>query len=157
MKKVKVMVFGTFDLLHPGHINFFQQAKKLVTRRRQGFGERGNFLIVSVGRDENIKKFKGFLPVHNQRTRLNNIRKLSIVNKAVLASLKNPWSHILREKPDIIALGYDQKIYVDKGGLNHFRMLLQKKNIDCQVVRLKSFKPKIYKSSIIKTTHYNTT
>jgi len=26
----KVLVFGTFDGLHPGHINFFEQAKSWV-------------------------------------------------------------------------------------------------------------------------------
>lgn len=143
------MVFGTFDLLHLGHLNFFHQAKKLVTRRRQGFGGQG-YLIVSVGRDKNIKSFKGFVPVHKERTRLNNIKKLKIVDKAVLASLKNPWSHIMREKPDIIALGYDQKIYVDKGGINHFRSLLKKKNMNCKLIRLRAFMPQKYKTSILK-------
>jgi FAD synthetase len=139
MEKKRVMVFGTFDLLHPGHLNFFRQAKKI-----------GDFLIVSVGRDKNIKKFKGFLPVHKERIRLNNIKKLSVVNKAFLASLNNPWLHIMREKPAIIALGYDQKIYVDKGSIKRFKKLLVQKGLDCKVIRLKSFRPGVYKSSIIR-------
>lgn len=138
---IRVMVFGTFDLLHLGHIDFFKQAKKL-----------GDILIVSVGRDKNVKKFKGYAPVHNEQVRLKNVKKIIHVNKAVLASLKDPWSHIKREKPDIIALGYDQKIYVDRGGISHFRNLLEKKSIKTQVIRLKPFKPQKYKTSILRHT-----
>ena len=39
------MVFGTFDGLHKGHINFFQQAVKLA---------KNSYLIVSIARDKNV-------------------------------------------------------------------------------------------------------
>ena len=41
------MVFGAFDCLHPGHLDFFKQAKKY-----------GDYLIVSVGTDKNVKKIQ---------------------------------------------------------------------------------------------------
>ena len=41
------MVFGTFDILHQGHLDFFKQARKLVANP---------FLVVSVARDVNVKK-----------------------------------------------------------------------------------------------------
>ena len=41
------MVFGSFDLVHKGHVNFLKQAKKL-----------GDELIVVVARDDNIEKVK---------------------------------------------------------------------------------------------------
>ena len=41
------MVFGTFDGLHKGHLNFFKQAKKLAQK---------SFLIVSIARDLNVLK-----------------------------------------------------------------------------------------------------
>ena len=47
--KVKIMAFGTFDILHAGHLNFFKQARKL---------SKYPFLIVSVARDVNVKKIK---------------------------------------------------------------------------------------------------
>ena len=40
-----VLVFGAFDGLHPGHLDFFLQAKKF-----------GDHLIVSVGTDKNVEK-----------------------------------------------------------------------------------------------------
>lgn len=44
-KNVKVMVFGTFAVLHPGRLYFFNQAKK-----------HGDKLIAVVARDVNVKK-----------------------------------------------------------------------------------------------------
>ncbi|HEY4500387.1 MAG TPA: adenylyltransferase/cytidyltransferase family protein, partial [Candidatus Paceibacterota bacterium] len=44
----RVMVFGTFDILHPGHLYFLRAAKKL-----------GDYLIVSLARDVNVRKIKG--------------------------------------------------------------------------------------------------
>ena len=41
----KVIVFGTFDILHQGHLDFFRQAKQY-----------GDYLIVAVAHDENVKK-----------------------------------------------------------------------------------------------------
>ena len=55
---VRVMVFGTFDGLHQGHLNFFKQARNL---------SKNSYLIVSVARDKNVKKIKGRLPYLNEK------------------------------------------------------------------------------------------
>ena len=144
----RVMVFGVFDLLHPGHVNFLKQAKKL-----------GDFLIVSIARDINVKKTKKFLPLQNEKIRFKAIKKLSFVNKAVLGGKRSPWRHIKKEKPDIIALGYDQKNYVKKAEVRskkkeeELKIELQKHNINARVIRLKAFNPKKFKSSIIRKKH----
>ena len=39
MKKTRIMVFGTFDGLHKGHLDFFKQAKNFIEN---------SFLIVSI-------------------------------------------------------------------------------------------------------------
>ncbi len=131
----KVMVFGVFDLLHPGHIAFLKQAKDL-----------GNFLIVSVARDKNVKKIKKSMPVFDEKTRMDHIKQLKLANKIVLGGDKDPWPHILKEKPDIIALGYDQKNYVG----DDLKLQLQKRGLKTIVVRLKGFRPEVFKSSIIR-------
>src|SRR5258708_12785168 len=97
----KVMVFGVFDLLHPGHISFLKQAKKL-----------GSFLIVSVARDVNVKKVKGKKPVFNEKKRMAYVKQLKIAKKVILGATKDPWPHIVKEKPSLIALGYDQVSFV---------------------------------------------
>lgn len=125
----KVMVFGVFDLLHPGHISFLRQAKRL-----------GDFLIVSVARDINVKKTKGRGPVQNEKQRLNALSRLPFVDKVVLGGIRDPMPHIRKEKPDIIALGYDQKPYVALAQLQRI----------ARVVRLKAYKSKIYKSSYLR-------
>ena len=71
----KVMVFGTFDLVHPGHLSFFRQAKK-----------NGGFLIVVVARDRNSLEAKGRPPRNEEKKRLANIRKIKLVDKAILGS-----------------------------------------------------------------------
>ncbi len=124
------MVFGVFDLLHRGHIEFFKQAKKY-----------GDYLVVSVARDVNVKKIKGLRPKENEETRAARINKINLVDKVVIGGLKNPWPHIKKERPDVIALGYDQQSYVD---IEELRKI-------ARVVRLKPFKQSIYKSSRIRS------
>ncbi len=130
----RVMVFGVFDLLHPGHISFLKQAKKL-----------GTFLVVSVARDVNVKKIKGKLPMVDEKKRVMRIKRLKIANKVVLGGLKDPWPHIKKEKPEVIALGYDQHDYV-----KNLKKELLKNNLKVRVVRLKSYRPAVFKSSIIR-------
>lgn len=135
MNKVKrIMVFGVFDLLHPGHISFLKQAKKL-----------GTFLVVSVARDVNVKKIKGRLPIFNEKKRVEYIKALKLANKIVLGGLKDPWPHIKKEKPDVIALGYDQGSFV-----GDLPKELHKRGLKTKVVRLRAFRPEVFKSSIIR-------
>ena len=128
------MVFGVFDLLHPGHISFLKQAKKF-----------GTFLIVSVARDVNVKKIKKKLPVFDEKKRMSILKQMKVANKIVLGGLKDPWPHIKKEKPDVIALGYDQQFYV-----GNLMKELPKHGLKTKVVRLKSFRPEVFKSSIIR-------
>ena len=61
---VKVLVFGSFDLLHEGHKHFFNEAKKL-----------GNTLYVVVAKDSSIKSFKGHESNFNEDERVEHITK----------------------------------------------------------------------------------
>lgn len=126
----KVMVFGAFAILHPGHLYFFRQAKKF-----------GDYLIVVVGRDTTVKRIKGFLPKLNERARLEMVGALNLVDKAVLGDKVNWYKVILKYKPNVICLGYDQKVPVD------FTNQLKKMAIRVKIIRLKSHRPEKYKSS----------
>jgi FAD synthetase len=118
----KVIVFGTFDILHKGHIHFFNQARK-----------HGDYLIIVIARDKTVRKLKR-IPHHNEKQRLRAVKKYA--DKAVLGNLKDKYAVIRKFKPDIICLGYDQKFFLD--GLNQFKIPLKK---------LTSYKPHIYKSA----------
>jgi FAD synthetase len=130
----KVMAFGTFDILHPGHTSVLKSAKKL-----------GDYLVVVIARDATVLKLKGRKPLFNERVRLKNLKKLDIADKVRLGNLGDKYKVIKDEKPDVIALGYDQKFFVD-----------DLKNVvgkNVEIVRLKSYKPKIYKSSKLRTVY----
>ncbi|MBY0376412.1 adenylyltransferase/cytidyltransferase family protein [Patescibacteria group bacterium] len=138
--KTRIMVFGTFDGLHKGHLNFFAQAKSLV---KKSFHE--PFLIVSIARDVNVLKIKGEYPKLNEKKRLILIKKNKIVDKVVLSGTKNHLPHVIKEKPDVIALGYDQYAYV-----KNLKKDLKNKGILVKIVRLKPYKEYIYKNSLLR-------
>lgn len=130
----KVMVFGTFDILHPGHLNFFKQAKKY-----------GDYLIVVIGRDETVKKIKGRTPKHNENKRVRQVEKIGLANKVAPGYLKDPYRIIQEYKPDVICLGYDQNFFA--GGLSQ---ALKKIKLKTRIVRLKPYKPHLYKTSKLR-------
>ncbi|XOU94139.1 MAG: adenylyltransferase/cytidyltransferase family protein [Candidatus Kerfeldbacteria bacterium] len=130
----KVLITGTFDHIHPGHIDFLKQAKKL-----------GDFLIVVIARDKTVTKIKDKTPLKNEYQRQDEIKKLKIADRVILGKIGDKFEVIELQKPDIICLGYDQKSFT-KG----LRVELKKRGLKPKIVRLKSFKPNLYKSSIIK-------
>ena len=129
------MAFGTFDGLHRGHINFFKQARKSAENP---------FLIVSIARDKNAARIKDRKPVFSENQRMNLVKKSGFADRVVLSGQTRHLPHILKEKPDIIALGYDQKAYV-----KNLRKDLKAKKLFPKIVRLKPFKEKIYKNSLL--------
>ena len=128
-----VMCFGTFDLLHPGHVNYFEQAKKY-----------GDHLTVVIARDYTKAKM-GKKMMFTETERQHLVASLKIVDKAVLGYPDNHLSVIQQEKPDILCLGYDQPVEEKE---------LQKKlaelSLHPQIKRMKAYQPTIYKSSILK-------
>jgi cytidyltransferase-like protein len=126
----KVIVFGTFDIIHPGHIHLLKEAK-----------EYGDFLIVVVARDDTVCVVKGKAPYYNEGERVNHIVDLNIADKVILGCLDpdDRYKVIADEKPDIIALGYDQKVFVDK--------LAGIIDDNVKIVRISPYLPDLYKSS----------
>lgn len=129
------MVFGTFDKLHEGHLNFFRQARNL---------RQFPFLIVSIGRDRNVRKIKGKYPIFNERERAILVKKCGLADKVVLSGIGNHIPHIVKERPEIIALGYDQKEYV-----HNLKKDLKNKGVSVKIVRLQPYKAKIYKNHLL--------
>jgi|SRR3990167_4300617 len=132
---MKVMVFGAFDGLHPGHLNFFKQAKK-----------HGDFLIVSVGTDKNVAVIKGKKPLFFQKERLALVASVGLVDKAVLGAEKDFYREIKKMAPNIICLGYDQWATEEDVRVELDRVGLKK----TKVVRLKPHKASKAKSTIVK-------
>ena len=93
----KVLVFGTFDLLHPGHLYFLEQARR-----------HGNKLVVVVTRDEVVKKLKRKKPALSERDRVAMEGALRMVDDVLLGDRLGECKVVLREKPDVIVYGHDQ-------------------------------------------------
>jgi len=126
----KVIAFGTFDKVHPGHISYLEQAKAL--------GD----LIVVIARDKTAEQVKGKKPIQSEKERKKEIEKLNLAKQVLLGMLNDKYKVIEEVKPDIVALGYDQKSFTE-----HLQEELKKRNIKAKIVRLKPFKEKVYKSS----------
>lgn len=132
----KIMVFGTFDGVHKGHIDFFKQARGLSSKP---------FLIVSIARDKNVIKIKKDKTDFSEKERMNLVKECKLVDKVVLSGSGDHIPHILKEKPSIIALGYDQKAYV-----KNLKKDLENKGILVKIKRLKPYKEHIYKNHLLK-------
>ncbi|HYK93980.1 MAG TPA: adenylyltransferase/cytidyltransferase family protein [Thermoplasmata archaeon] len=93
---VRVMATGVFDLLHPGHLHFLQEARQL-----------GDELVVVVARDQTARRLK-HEPYVPETIRREMVEALKPVDRAVLGSTTDIYQTVVDVKPDIIALGYNQ-------------------------------------------------
>lgn len=130
----KVLIFGTFDLLHAGHENMIKQAREL-----------GNHIIAIIARDETVRKIKGTLPYNHEKQRSKNLKNTGLVDRVIVGSTGNKYDIIRKIRPDVIALGYDQFAFT----LGLEKLIIDEK-MGAEIHRLKAFKPQIYKSSIIR-------
>ncbi len=129
-----VLMFGTFDILHPGHLRIFKQAKSL-----------GDRLVVVIALDSTVKALKKRDTVHTQEERKAQVQQISFVDVAVLGNKDDKYKILDEVRPAIIALGYDQEAFVDMLTLE-----LKKRHLKAKIVRLKSYRPEIYKSSKLR-------
>jgi FAD synthetase len=95
-RKVRVMTQGVFDLLHVGHLHYFQKARAL-----------GDELVVVIARDKTVGRQK-HKPIMAEDARLELIANLKPVDRAILGDEHDPYKSVQDLKPDIIAIGYDQ-------------------------------------------------
>lgn len=97
---VKIFVNGTFDVLHPGHINLLNTAKKL-----------GSYLFVAIDTDNRVRSKKGNdRPFNDENTRkyiLENIKCVDEVN--FFDSDQELKDLIQKYQPDIMMVGSDWK------------------------------------------------
>ncbi len=118
-------------MLHLGHEFFLREAKKL-----------GNELHVIIAQDTNVQKIKNKIPQENSALRKEKVAKLSYVDKVYLGDKVN-FEKILQEiKPDILALGYDQKIPAQ---IQNFT----EKYPNIKIQKIKSYKPEKYKTTLL--------
>lgn len=135
-KMTTVMCFGSFDVLHPGHLFYLKEAKKF-----------GDSLVVVVAKDLTIKKIKNKQPKYNEKQRLEHIRDIPFVNKAVLGYEEDPYEIIEEINPDVICLGYDQDSFSE-----NLKEELNKRGMNPKIYRIRAYKEDVYKSSKLNNT-----
>lgn len=92
-----VFTNGVFDLLHPGHVRYLQQARAL-----------GHALIVGLNSDRSVRANKGpERPVHPEQERAEVLLALACVDAVVIFDEKTPHAVISRVQPDILVKGAD--------------------------------------------------
>jgi D-beta-D-heptose 7-phosphate kinase/D-beta-D-heptose 1-phosphate adenosyltransferase len=95
-----VMTNGCFDLLHPGHVAYLEQAKELGTR-----------LIVAVNDDASVKRLKGNnRPLNSVQDRMKVLSGLRAVDWVVSFSEDTPLRLIKRISPDVLVKGGDYRV-----------------------------------------------
>jgi len=115
---VRVMATGVFDILHLGHIRYLEEAKSF-----------GDELVVVVAHDETVKKRK-HTPIMPQEMRRKIVESLKCVDKAVNGKEGDMLDIVKEIRPDVIALGYDQRFDEKK-----LEEQLKKNGLDVKVVR----------------------
>lgn len=109
-----IITFGTFDLLHIGHINILERAKKL-----------GDRLVVGVSSDALNFNKKQIYPVFSQSDRLKIISSLRYVDEVFIEeSLELKGEYIKQYCADALVMGHDWQ-----GKFDHFHEL-------CEVIYL---------------------
>jgi rfaE bifunctional protein nucleotidyltransferase chain/domain len=97
---LKIIVNGTFDILHRGHIEMLNYAKSL-----------GDFLLVAIDTDRRVRELKGETrPVNNQEDRKFHLENLKAVDGVMLFDSKEELIEIMKGwQPDIYVKGSDWK------------------------------------------------
>lgn len=112
--KTTVITFGTFDLLHIGHINILERASRL-----------GDRLVVGISSDQLNYKKKQIYPIMSEENRMKIIASLTFVNDVFLEeSLEQKGDYITTHRADILVMGDDWR-----GKFDHYNEI-------CKVVYL---------------------
>jgi rfaE bifunctional protein nucleotidyltransferase chain/domain len=126
MQQKIVLTGGCFDILHIGHVRFLKKAKSF-----------GNYLIVLLESDENIKKIKGKnRPFHKVKERRETLEALRSVDKViVLPELVNDKTYddlIKKIKPSSITVTEDDPLI--------YKKLAQAKSVGAKLNIVKKYK-----------------
>jgi FAD synthetase len=117
----RVVATGTFDLLHPGHLYYLEESRRL-----------GDELHVIVARDANVRHKPR--PIVPEEQRLALVRALKPVDAARLGDTEDMFRPIEELRPGIITIGCNQ--HFDERELE---AALETRGCGCRVVRIGGF------------------
>ena len=123
---MRILLFGTFDYLHPGHHFVITEAMK-----------RGDVSIV-IARDRNVERIKGGAPVQTEEERLHAVRTMFPSAHVLLGDPEDFLAPVRAVTPDLILLGYDQRLPPG----------VREEELQCPIERLPAYRPGEFKSSL---------
>lgn len=92
-----VFTNGVFDLLHPGHVRYLQEARAL-----------GDALVIAVNSDRSVRAIKGpERPVNPESERAEVLLALACVDAVVVFDQDTPHEVVSRIAPDVLVKGAD--------------------------------------------------
>ena len=109
-----VLCHGAFDLVHPGHIDHFERAKKL-----------GDILIVSITGDKYIKK-NSISPFFSENVRLKFLKKINIIDYVAIIYDNSAIPSIEAFRPNFYCKGLEYKKKDNIGNLKNEKKVLKK-------------------------------
>ena len=130
-----MLVFGTFDRLHEGHLFLLHEAKKLGYR-----------LVVSVAQDSVVERFKKQKPAHPLEKRMEMLRESGLVDETVAGDTElGNWTAIREHRPDTIAIGYDQDAFEKR-----LREFIKQEKLAIKLVRIGAHEPERLHSRLLR-------
>ena len=97
----KIVATGTFDILHPGHLFYLEESRKL-----------GDELWVIVARERNVVHKPR--PIVPEEQRLKMISGLRCVDHALLGDMEDMFRPIADIDPEVVTLEFNQKFSEEK-------------------------------------------
>jgi rfaE bifunctional protein nucleotidyltransferase chain/domain len=96
-----VFTNGCFDLLHPGHVAYLEEARSL-----------GDALLVAVNTDASVRRLGkgGLRPVNPEADRARMLAALAAVDRVVFFEEDTPLELLTELQPDILVKGGDYRI-----------------------------------------------
>lgn len=99
---MRIITFGTFDLLHIGHIKILERCKN--------YNNMDNELIVGISSDDFSYRKKQHYPIYNQTERKKILESLKMVDKVFIEeSFEKKKEYIVDNNIDVFIMGDDWK------------------------------------------------
>ncbi len=95
-----VFTNGCFDILHPGHVDYLERARRM-----------GEVLVVGLNSDNSVRRLKGALrPVNDQHSRARVLAALACVDYVMIFEEDTPLELIKAVRPDVLVKGGDWSV-----------------------------------------------
>lgn len=139
-KKKIGLVHGVFDIVHIGHIKYFEEASNLV-----------DYLIVSVTSDKYIKKGPG-KPIFDINKRCEVLKSIKYIDEVIISDFETAKEIINIVKPNIYIKGNDYKNFRDDLSKN---IILEKKEVEKYGGKIVFTQSELHSSSSIINKSFN--